>query len=1451
MPVTNKGFGELFMEAKDGLDHVQAKMASVLPSFPGQNAAKYFDLAIGIDFHPTIWPPSPIFPVPHIGMVFDIMGAIMSVIASMMPDPPPPPEAPEGEDAPPEPVTLLGVATAVVSALKPSVQVHGQWIANAGTGIQHLPGIVLHLLPLVAPMSSSEMWMGSSTVLADGGPFSTQFHPALSCNIVGFPSLFRKNKPPKPKMALMAPTSMLLCITSGGAPVLVGGPPTIDLFQLMFKMALKGMGKLWKKGANKVKELFPKNTKLGQLLQKAKCRLFGEPVDAATGRVYANNIDFELPGPIPLVWERTYYSDAEVNGPLGYNWHHSYNMGLYDMGNGFFTIRLHDGREVVMPGLYYGESFFNRSEQFWWRKDEEGYYLTNAAKLQYRFHKDIRNADGYQPLVSITDHNGFIVQLNYNHKGWLTRIVDSCGRKLQVENDDAGRVIHIHTIANNRTINLIAYEYDAAGNMRRVADAAGAEKLFYYEGHLLVKLTNQSGMSFYWEYEGKGNDAKCIHTWGDDGVLEYWTQYEPGKTTTRNSLGHSTEYYYNEKKLIHKIIDANGGITHQVYNHFDELVVTVNPEGGSIQYHYNDFGLLTRSINENGEATVYQYDERLNLTGVSSPGGMSAGWKYDEQDRAIERKGVDGNTIFYEYEGPYLRRISDQKKRAFLLEYDMQHNLTQLTFPDELKQQWGYDDMGNLLTATDIRGNNTRYRYNDAGNIVWVKEPDGSEHELAYDVTGNLVKASGNNQEVQFTYGPLGIVTSRQQNNQRVSFAYDAELQLRSIANEGGEVYKFGLDAVGNVVSEWGFDGLHRRYLRDGNGQVRKVLRPAEKWTQYEYDSTGNVVKEEHSDGSLTAYRYNKDGLLAEAFNEESHIALQRDKMGRVVKEIQNGYEVKKEYDEDGNCIFIGSSLGANIQMQYDAFGLLQQLKAAGPSQSNFWEASWIRDNTGLETQRQLSGGVSVQTERDALGRVVRRSIGALNMEQSRTRYEWGRGHKLQRIVNELNKAKASFEYDGFENLISASYEEKGVTETIYRTPDRIGNLFKSPDRSDRKYGKGGQLQQDETFNYHYDAEGNLVFKEFRINSNLNAEDKTGYAQERKITLAASATGWAYEWAANGMLQKVVNPSGGEVSFHYDPLGRRIAKQHKGMVTRWLWNGNTPLHEWRYKGEFPPHSSVTESGEVEAAKEPVENLLTWVFEEGGFVPCAKIEGDTQYSIVTDYLGTPTHAYDHTGAPVWERQLDCYGKVRHLQGNQTFCPYLYQGQYVDGETGLAYNRFRYYDAESGNYISQDPIGLHGGNPTLYGYSRNPYYYLDPLGLAFWKPLKDTGMGHHPIPRSHANAHGMPELGTEYHSPSWYPNEVDGSDVLHRNMHQQVKDAGVPFNRPFTGTRKELLEKIRTGYTGLDQKGFLKIPATGEIIARDITIKDAVDEQLKWTIKQRREKARQARAAAHSH
>jgi RHS repeat-associated protein len=91
-------------------------------------------------------------------------------------------------------------------------------------------------------------------------------------------------------------------------------------------------------------------------------------------------------------------------------------------------------------------------------------------------------------------------------------------------------------------------------------------------------------------------------------------------------------------------------------------------------------------------------------------------------------------------------------------------------------------------------------------------------------------------------------------------------------------------------------------------------------------------------------------------------------------------------------------------------------------------------------------------------------------------------------------------------------------------------------------------------------------------------------------------------------------------------------------------------------------------------------------------------------------------YDEKGEKTWEMELDIYGKVHTFAGRSlSDCPFRYQGQYEDSETGLYYNRFRYYDCDTGSYLSQDPIRLASGEPNLYSYVNNPNIWIDSLGL----------------------------------------------------------------------------------------------------------------------------------------
>lgn len=292
------------------------------------------------------------------------------------------------------------------------------------------------------------------------------------------------------------------------------------------------------------------------------------------------------------------------------------------------------------------------------------------------------------------------------------------------------------------------------------------------------------------------------------------------------------------------------------------------------------------------------------------------------------------------------------------------------------------------------------------------------------------------------------------------------------------------------------------------------------------------------------------------------------------------------------------------------------------------------------------------------------------------------------------------------------------------------------------------------------------------------------------------------------MLQSVTDPKNKQTTFEYDALGRRTAKividrfselvtefSKKGSITRFVWDGNVPLHEWKYNLNGRPKLAVDDYGMLTESKpEPIENLITWVFDEGTFKPSAKITATNTYSIITDYLGTPVEMYNSKGEKTWSVEYDIYGKVRKLvSGSLEDCPFRYQGQYEDPETGLYYNRFRYYAPDEGVYISQDPIGLFGMNPTMYAYVSDSNKFIDVFGLNV-----QTGAN-----RTHVKYSGIKD-GKPYHGYASAPTSDGLTDqqIIDRRYGSNFDDFDVDPTPDYIG---EGVEGKRTA-RGLEQRGF---------------------------------------------
>jgi hypothetical protein len=141
-------------------------------------------------------------------------------------------------------------------------------------------------------------------------------------------------------------------------------------------------------------------------------------VDVISGYLYTEAVDCEFPGPLPLRWERLWYSTSIHVGVLGHGWHHSHDLALVEEAESFAGLRGADGRGIAFNVPALGERAFNRLEKMSLLRDERGYgVLDHEQGLTYRFGP--ANADGVRVLAAVENTNGFAITFTCDGQGQL------------------------------------------------------------------------------------------------------------------------------------------------------------------------------------------------------------------------------------------------------------------------------------------------------------------------------------------------------------------------------------------------------------------------------------------------------------------------------------------------------------------------------------------------------------------------------------------------------------------------------------------------------------------------------------------------------------------------------------------------------------------------------------------------------------------------------------------------------------------------------------------------------------------------------------------------------------------------------------------------------------------------------------------------------------------------
>jgi len=771
------------------------------------------------------------------------------------------------------------------------------------------------------------------------------------------------------------------------------------------------------------------------------------------------------------------------------------------------------------------------------------------------------------------------------------------------------------------------------------------------------------------------------------------------------------------------------------------LLSAVDPNGGQWQYSYDDAGNLSATedplsridstlwlehwslprveTDAAGHSWQYRYNARGNCTHEADPLGYVTQYRYDERGQVIEIVDAAG-------------------KRKKLCWNDF-GQLIQHIDCSGYRTAFSYDRRGNLQSITNALGERTVYRYDVQGRLLSSEWPDGRVEHYQRDVSGALTGYTDPaGHTTAYRYDARGQVRRRiDVHNRQVQFSYDAYGRLQALTNENGECYQFAWDADDRLVVQQDLDASQRRYGYDAlNNAVRveHLPSPHENGRStspivhlLERDALGRLVAKTNADGR-TDYRYDALDQLTEVIftdleGQEQRVGFAYDALGQLLCETSSSGTLQHNYDELGNLTQTQLPDGRWLNRLHYGSGHLHQMNLDGQVISDF-----ERDSLHREVLRS-QGQISTRSQYDRSGRV-------------RSRSRWALGQP-PRIPTERNK---EYIYDPADNLVSRVRRNGALESRTVLHYDSTARIIASQDELAR---------HAETFAY--DAAANLLDGPqsgaglIKHNKLLTYQDKRyrydGFGRMiEKCSRRHGLQQFAYD--AEHSLIEVRSENGDHVRMAYDPLGRRISKTeydtHGTQLreTRFGWDGLRLLREQRNH---------------------LQSL--YIYTDDDHEPLARVDGIGALQKIryyhNDLNGVPEQLTEADGHVVWQANYQVWGNTSEEHRKPQFIEeqnLRFQGQYLDRETGLHYNTFRFYDPDVGRFTTPDPIGLAGGI-NLYQYAPNPVGWVDPWG---WKPcFRDTKAQAHA--ESIINRHGGIAAGENR-----YRCQID---VLHDRLPQR--------------------------------------------------------------------------------
>ncbi|HBK9507889.1 TPA: RHS domain-containing protein, partial [Escherichia coli] len=812
-----------------------------------------------------------------------------------------------------------------------------------------------------------------------------------------------------------------------------------------------------------------------------------------------------------------------------------------------------------------------------------------------------------------------------------------------------------------------------------------------------------------------------------------------------DAAGRTTEYSPDVVTgLITRITTPDGRASAFYYNHHSQLTSATGTDGLEIRREYDESGRLIQETAPDGDITRYRYDN-----------------PHSDLPCATEDATGSRKTMTWSRYGQLLT-VTDCSGYVTRYDHDRFGQVTAVHREEGLSQYRAYDSRGQLIAVKDMQGHETRYEYNAAGDLTAVIAPDGSRNGTQYDAWGKAIRTTQGGLTRSMEYDAAGrVIRLTSENGSHTTFRYDVLDRLIQETGFDGRTQRYHHDLTGKLirsedeglVTHWHYDEADRLTHRTVKGE------PAEQW---QYDERGWLTGISHlSEGHRVTVHY--------GYDEKGRLTGERQTVHHPETEaLLWQHETRHAYNAQGlanRCI--PDSLPAVEWLTYGS-GWLSGMKLGDTPL-----VEYTRDRLHRETLRSF-GRYELTTAYTSAGQLQSQHLNSLQYDRD---YTWNDNGELIRISSPRQTRSYSYSDTGRLTGVHTTAANLDIRIPYATDPagNRLPDPELHPD-STLSMWPDNRIARDAHYLYRYDRHGRLTEKTDLIPEGvIRTDDERTHRyhyDSRHRLVHYTRTQYAEPLVESRYLY---DPLGRRVAKRVWRRERDLtgwmSLSRKPEVTWYGWDGDrlttiqndrTRIQTVYQPGSFTPLIRV-ETATGELAKTQRRSLADALQQSGGedggsvvFPPVlVQMLDRLESEILTDRVSeesrrwlascgltveqmqnqmdpvyTPArkiHLYhcDHRGLPLalvstegttaWYAEYDEWGNQLNEENPHQLQQLIrLPGQQYDEESGLYYNRHRYYDPLKGRYITQDPIGLKGGW-NFYQYPLNPISEIDPQGL----------------------------------------------------------------------------------------------------------------------------------------